>query len=139
VYDGKFALSASADYSGFNRDPYLYFFSATASPGTPISDVESALNREIESLKQSPPSEREIQKAKNQIESSFVMGLDSIYVQAMQYGMFEMLGGWKLLDKYLDGIRNVTQADVVRVVQKYLREENRTVGILMPDKKRDGT
>ncbi len=135
VYEEKVALSASADYSGFNRDPYLYFFSATASPGTPISDVESALYRAIESLKQSPPSEREIQKAKNQIESSFVMGLDSIYVQAMQYGMFEMLGGWRLLDTYLAGIRNVTQADVVRVVQKYLREENRTVGILIPTTK----
>lgn len=135
VYEQKLALSASADYSGFNRDPYLFFFFATASPGVAISDVEKAINREIESLMQSPPTESEIQKAKNQIEASFIMGLDSIYVQAMQYGMFEMLGDWKLLDRYLEGIRGVTQADVVRVAQQYLTEENKNVGILIPTKK----
>jgi zinc protease len=62
------------------------------------------------------------------------MGQDSIYVQAMQYGMFEMLGDWRLMDKYLAGVRKVTQEDVVRVAEKYLREENRTVGILIPTK-----
>jgi zinc protease len=65
------------------------------------------------------------------------MGQDSIYVQAMQYGMFEMLGDWRLMDKYLEGIRNVTPADIVSVAQKYLREENRTVGILIPTKNQD--
>jgi zinc protease len=135
VYEKKIALSASADYSGFNRDPYLFFFFASASPGIPITDVEYAMNREIETLIQSPPSEREIQKAKNQIESSFVMEQDSIYVQAMKLGIFEMLGGWKLMDQYLDGIRKVTQADVVRVAKKYLTPDNRTVGILIPTKK----
>jgi zinc protease len=134
VYEQKVALSASADYSGLNRDPYLFFFSASASPGTPISDLEGAMNREIKTLIQSPPSEQEIQKAKNQIESAFVMGQDSIYVQAMKLGMFEMLGGSGLIDQYLEGIRKVTQADVIRVVQKYLTEENRTVGILVPTK-----
>ena len=48
--------------------------------------------------------------------------------------MFEMFGDWRLMDKYLEGIRNITPADVVRVAQKYLREENRTVGILIPTK-----
>ena len=134
VYEKKVALSASADFSGFNRDPYLFFFFATASPGKRINDVEDALHEEIEKLRKSPPSEREIQKAINQIESSFVMGQDSIYVQAMQYGMFEMLGDWRLMDKYLAGVRKVTQEDVVRVAEKYLREENRTVGILIPTK-----
>lgn len=134
VYERKVALSVSADYSGLNRDPYLFFFFATASPGVHINDVESALNREIESLKKSPPAEREIQKAKNQIESSFVMGQDSIYVQAMLYGRFEMLGDWRLMDQYLAGIRKVTGADIVRVAQKYLLEDNRTVGILLPTK-----
>ena len=134
VYEKKVALSASADFSGFNRDPYLFFFFATASPGKHINDVEDALHEEIEKLRKSPPSEREIQKAINQIESSFVMGQDSIYVQAMQYGMFEMLGDWRLMDKYLAGVRKVTQKDVVRVAEKYLREENRTVGILIPTK-----
>src|SRR4030066_129308 len=134
VYEKKISLSASADYSGFNKDPYLFFFSATASPGKSIKDVEDSLYVEIEKIKTKLPSEREIQKAKNQIESSFIMEQDSIYMQAMKYGMFEMLGGWKLIDRYLEGVRKVTPEDVVKVAKKYLKEDNRTVGILIPTK-----
>ncbi len=132
VYEKKIALSASADYSGFSKDPYLFFFSATASPGRDVKEVEASLFLEIERLKQEPPSEREVQKGKNQIESSFIMGQDSIYVQAMKYGTFEMLRDWRLMDRYLEGIRKVTPEDVARVARKYLTEDNRTVGILMP-------
>jgi zinc protease len=134
VYEKKIALNASASYSGFNRNPYLFFFSATASPGRDIKNVEDSLYAEINKIKTEPPSDREIQKAKNQVESSFIMGQDSIYVQAMNYGMFEMLGDWRLIDRYLEGIRKVTPGDIVRVAKKYLTDENRTVGILMPEK-----
>jgi zinc protease len=137
VYEKKVALGASADYSGFSRDPYLFFFYATAAPGRDIEDVEASLYAEIKNLQNEPPSEREIQKAKNQIESSFIMGQDSIYVQAMKYGMFEMLGDWRLIDTYIEGIRKVTREDVVEIAKKYFKEENRTVGILIPTKKVD--
>ncbi len=135
VYQKKIALGAAADYSGFNLDPYLFFLFATASPGISIEDVEKTLYQEIEHLKRSPPSERELQKAKNQIEASFIMGQDSIYVQARQYGMFEMLGDWRLMERYLEGIQRVTAADVSRVARKYLTEDNRTVGVLIPIRK----
>lgn len=135
VYDKKIALAADADYSGFSKNPYVFFLAATAAPGKDIKDVESALLREIEKIQEIPPSEREVQKAKNQIESSFIMGQDSIFVQAMKYGTFEMLGGWKLIDAYVEGIRNVTPKDVMKAAKKYFHEENRTVGILIPAKK----
>jgi zinc protease len=134
VYEKKIALDADADYSGFNRDPYLFFFDATAFPGKDIKDVENALYAEIEKIKKEPPLEYEVQKAKNRIESSFIIQQDSIYLQAMKYGMFEMLGDWRLIDQYLEGIRKITPEDVVRVARKYLTEDNRTVGILIPTK-----
>jgi zinc protease len=137
VYEKKIALSASADYSSFNIDPYLFYFFASAAPGKDIKDVEEALFTEVDKIKKEQPSEREVQKAKNQIEASFIMEQDSIYMQAMKYGMFEMLGDWRLIDKYLEGIRKVTTEDVMNVARKYLKEENRTAGILIPTKKVD--
>ena len=134
VYEKKLALDASADYSGLHKDPYLFLFSATASPGKDIKDVENSLYEEIEKIKKEPPSEREVQKAKNQIEASFIMGQDSIYFQAQITGMFEMIGGWKLKEQYLEGIRKVKPEDVSRVAKKYLNEDNRIVGILIPTK-----
>lgn len=135
VYEKKIALEVSADYSGFNKDPYLFFLSATVSPGIDITEVEKSLYSEIEKIMDGDLSERELQKVKNQIEASFIMDQDSIFLQAMNYGIFEMLGDWRLIDKYLEGIRKVTPEDIVRVIKKYLHEDNRTVGILIPTKK----
>ncbi|RJQ40546.1 MAG: insulinase family protein [Nitrospiraceae bacterium] len=134
VYEKKLAIGASADYSGFNKDPYLFLFDATAAPGKDIKDVENALYVEIEKIKKELPSEREVQKAKNQIEASFIMGQDSIYYQAQIAGMFEMLGSWKLKEQYLENIKKVKPEDVSMAAKKYLHEDNRTVGILIPTK-----
>ncbi len=134
VYGQKIALSAAADYSVLNKDPYLFFLYATASPGKDIKDVETSLYEEVEKIKKVSPSEKEVQKAKNQIESSFIMGQDSIFLQAMKYGKFEMMGDWRDIDQYLEGIRKIQPDDLMNVAKKYFTEENRTVGILVPIK-----
>jgi len=136
VYEKKLALNAGADYSGMYMDPFLFFLWGTPAPGKDISELEKMLYAEIEAIKISPPSEQEVQKAKNQIEASFVFGQDSLYMQAMKIGKFELLGGWKLKDTYLDGIRKVVPEEVRRVAKKYFSEENRTVGILIPQRAR---
>lgn len=134
IYEKKLSLDAGADYSSMYIDPFLFFFWATAVPGKDIADVEKAVYDEIEKIKNALPLDKEVQKAKNQIESSFIFGQDSLYMQAMNIGRFEMLGSWRLMDKYLNGIRTVTPEDVQRVAKKYLTEDNRTVGILVPVK-----
>jgi zinc protease len=138
VYEKQLAVSAWASYEGLARDPFLFFAGATASQGKTIDEVEKALLDEIETIKKVPPSAYEVQKAKNQIEASFVMGQDSIYMQARVIGTFEMIGGWRLLDKYLEGIRRVTPEDVRRVAKKYLISDTKTTGILVPVKGREG-
>lgn len=134
IYDKKIALDAGSDYSGMYKDPFLFFLWATASPGKEIAEIEKALYDEIDRIKNEPPSERELQKAKNQIESFFIFSQDSLYMQAMITGRFEVLGDWRLKDKYLEGIRKIRPEDVQRVAKKYLIEDNRTVGILIPTK-----
>lgn len=134
VYDKKIALEAGADYDGMHIDPLLFFFWVNAAPEKDINEAEKALLSEISNIKDTPPTEREVQKAKNQIEASFIFSQDSLYRQAMNIGRFEILGGWRLMEDYLDGIRKVTPADVRRVAQKYLTEDNRTVGVLVPVK-----
>jgi zinc protease len=132
VYKQQIALSAWAGYEGLHKDPFLFLTGATAVYGKNIEDVEKAINDEIEKIKKEPPSEIEVQKAKNQVEASFVMGQDSIYMQARMIGTFEMIGGWRLWDKYIEGIRKVSPEDVRRVAEKYLVSDKRTTGILIP-------
>ncbi|HMK43940.1 MAG TPA: pitrilysin family protein [Dissulfurispiraceae bacterium] len=135
VYEKRIALEASADYSGLNRYPYVFTLDAVATPGIEAAAVEKALFAEIERVQQEPPSEREVEKVKNHIESSFVFAQDSTYSQALYRGMFEVIGGWRLLDKYLEGVRSVTPEMVRTVARKYLVVDHSTVGILVPLKK----
>jgi zinc protease len=135
VHEKRLALNAFAHYNGLRRDPFPIIFGGTAAPGRDIEELERAINEEIERIKTEPPSEREVQKAKNQVETSFVFAQDSNHSKALYTGMFEMLGSWRLMDKYLEGIRNVTPEDVQAVVKKYLIDDNKTVGILIPVKR----
>ena len=132
VYEKQLAVSAWASYEGLSKDPFLFLTGATASQGKKIEDVENALLDEIDKIKREPPSLHDVQKAKNQIEASFIMEQDSLYMQARVIGTFEMIGGWRMIDKYLEGVRQVSPDDVRRVAEKYLVSERKTAGVLVP-------
>lgn len=132
VYDKQLALSAWASYEGLYKDPFLFFVGGTAAHGKKIEDVENALLEELEKIRKEPPTDKEVLKAKNQIEAAFIMEQDSIYMQAKTIGSFEMVGGWRLIERFLEGIRKVTPEDVRRVAEKYLVPERKTTGILIP-------
>ncbi len=135
IDEKRIALSADASYSSLEKYPDLFYLEATALPGKAIDEVEKALYEEVEKIKKEPPEDTEVRKAKNQIEAGFLMGQDSLFFQAELVVMFEMLGDRKLKDKYFEGIGKVTPQDVQRAAQKYLVEDKRTVGILVPIKK----
>jgi zinc protease len=133
VYEQQIALYADGDYDNVTNDPAMFYVYAGVMPGKTVNDVEKALYAEIDKLKTTPVSDEELQKAKNQIESAFIMGQDSIFYQAMLLGQFETVADWKLLQRYVENIRAVTKDDVMRVAKEYFIEDNRTVGILLPD------
>ncbi len=132
VYNKQIAQYAGAGYSSVARDPDTFSFYAGVMPEKQTTEVEQAIYEEIERVKSEPVGERELQKAKNQIEASFIMGQDSNFNRAMMLGRYESVASWRLLNTYLDGIHAVTADDVMRVAKKYLTEENRTVGTLIP-------
>ena len=134
VYEKQLASYAGADYNPVHIDPFLFGFSAGPLPGKTAEEVEQALTAEVERLQKDGVTERELQKAKNQIEADFVFSLDSAHRMGVLLGRYESVASWKLLDGYLAGVRKVTVADVQRVAQKYLVPENRTVAILIPVK-----
>src|SRR5438094_10632221 len=102
-------------------------------PGVKIADVEKAVLAEIERLKKEPPTEMELQKAKNQVEAHYLFEQDSVFRQAMLLGTAETVGaGWQYIADYVKRLRGVTKQDVKRVARRYFQEDTRTVGILIP-------
>jgi zinc protease len=132
VREKRLVFSADADYSLLSRDPSLFYLAANPLPGKDVSEIEKALDQEVERLQKEPVGERELEKAKNQLEASFVFAQDSLFYQAMLLARYEISSGWRALDDYLPSIRKVSSEDIQRVAKRYLVPEYRTVGILVP-------
>jgi len=138
VRDKRLVLSADAEHSLLSRDPSLFYVSADLLPGKEVAEVEKALDQELERLQKEPVGEKELEKAKNQLEAGFIYGQDSIYYQAMLLAQHEIAISWKMIDDYIPSIRKVTSDDIQRVAKKYLLPDNRTVGVLIPLPPKEG-
>jgi zinc protease len=136
VYQKRIALSIEADYSGVSIDPTGFSVTAQLMLGKDPAEVEREIDGLLEKIRSELISERELQKAKNQIESSYIYAQDSIFGQAMKIGYYEAAAGWRMMDAYLDGIRRVTREDIRRVAKQYLDRDRRTVGVLIPTKEK---
>jgi zinc protease len=101
-------------------------------PGKEVAAVEQAIDQAIERLQGEPVPERELDKAKNQLEAVFIMGQDSLIAQAMLFAQYEIALSWRAMDDYLPAIRRVSPEDIQRVASQYLIPDNRTVGMLLP-------
>ena len=138
VRQKRLVLSVEADHSLLSRDPSLFYLSAELLPGKEVKEVENALDQEMERLKEEFVGAHELEKAKNQLEASFIFGQDSLFSQAMLLAQHEIAITWKAIDDYLPSIRKVSPEDIQRVARKYLTPDNRTVGILIPLPPKEG-
>ena len=132
VQEKQLALSADTDYSLNSHDPGLFYLSVEVFPGKKTGDVENALDREIERLQKEAVGAHELEKAKNRLEADFIYAQDSLFYQAMLLAQYEIAGGWRLADDYIQSVRKVTAQDIMMVAKKYLTDDNRTVGVLVP-------
>lgn len=132
VYEKRMVLGAGGEYSYSSLDPALFWFYATPLPGQTPEAVEQALLAEVERLKQEVVPDEELERARNQIEASFVWQQDSVFSRGSVLGRFEMLGSWRLLDDFLPRLRAVTAADLQRAARLYFPVDRKNVSILLP-------
>jgi zinc protease len=132
VMDKRMVVGVDVDYDMTSFDPGLLWISAQMRPGVKTDDAIAEVDRQIKTMQTQPVAPDELQKAKNLEEASFVFGQDSIFEEAMELGLYQMLGNYRMVDQYLPQIDKVTAADVQRVSKQYLVDSNRTVGILIP-------
>lgn len=136
VYDTQIASFVGGDYARVSADPTLFYFYGGLRPDRDVNELEKGIQEEIERLKNEPVSDQELEKAKNQIEAAFIFGRDSNFYQAMQIGILETIGvGYRVLESFVPSIRKVTKEELMRVARAFFTPENRTVGVLIPEKK----
>jgi len=128
LVEKQLASSADAD-CGTQRDPSLFRLSATLQPGVAHETVEKALDAEIETIKTTPVTPDELQKAQNQVEAGMILSSDGTEGLARQFGFYAATAGdWQYGLKLLDRIKHVTPEDLMRVAKTYFTVDNETVG-----------
>lgn len=132
------ALSVSTRQPLLSRDPNLFYIAVELLPGKTIADLQKVLATELNRLQNEPVTAYELQKAKNQLEATFVFDQDSLFAQAMWLARFEIALDWTRIENYLPAIRKVSQQDIQRVARRYLIPRNRTTGILVPQPMENG-
>jgi zinc protease len=133
VYDEEKAFSIYGELS-VHHDPNLFYIYAQANPGIDPGEIENIIYDEIERIKNGTLDEYELQKAKNQLESDFIMGLQSNAARADAIGMFEVnTDDYSNVFDYPDKIRAVTPHDVMTVANTYFSKMRRTVVNIIPD------
>ncbi len=133
VYQDQSALAVSGDCFSL-EDPGLFFAFAIMQPGHTDEEGRQTLFQEIERLKNEPVDPQELAKAKNQLESEFIMGLQSVSSKGEQIGYYQtILGDYAELFDEAGKYQAVTAEDVMRVAKKYLDGKNRSIAVLVPE------
>jgi predicted Zn-dependent peptidase len=115
------------------RGPDLFSFWAICAEGHTGKEARTLIERELSSIAEKGITERELQKAKNRVRASFVLGLQSNMSRAMNLGEFEMYwGDAGLLNDEPARYLAVTAADVQRVAKQYFPASARTVLDVVP-------
>lgn len=133
VRDKRLAASVNSDanYPGV-RAPNLFILTATPLAPHTTAEVEAAIYKELERLKNEPVSSKELEKVINNLDADLVRALRSNSGLASQLALYQTVAGdWRYVLKSRDKIAAVTPADIQRVATQYLTKSNRTVGVLV--------
>jgi predicted Zn-dependent peptidase len=133
VEDSQIALEvdAAAAYPG-NKYPTLFVLAGAPLAPHTLEEVETAIYEELKRLKTEPVEERELQKALNVMEASFIDSLSSNSGLAAQLAYAQGLtGDWRIIERQIETMKHITPDDIMRVAKTYFTKENRTVAWLV--------
>jgi zinc protease len=135
VYDRALAQEVTA--TQYSQDLGSYFsIEAIAQPGVKLDDLEAAIDAEVAKLVAKPVSAEELQRAKNQFETSFVSRLQSVSARAALLNRYEAgKGDPGFAEKDLQRYRDVTSASLQTGMKSVLDPAARVVLRVVPKPK----
>lgn len=132
---------AASNVNTFYQDregPGLLFSFALANQGVSTDSLRSLFWKEIERLRQEPPTAEELEKARNSFASDHVTGRQTVLEKAETLQHFALYhDDLSDVNTVLDGFMSVTREDLQRVVDRYLTRENLTVIVDIPSEDGD--
>ena len=135
VYQMEIASDVAAYEDGGRLDGRFVMYS-TAKPGHSLNEIQAVLDEEVQKLAASAPSQRELDRFKNSMESHFIEILESVggfsgrADQLNYYNYF--VGNPDYIAQDFDRYKALTPDDVQRVAKQYLATAHRVVLNVVP-------
>ena len=108
--------------------PGLTLAFAMANMGIDPSEVENAMNTEVERVQKELITEREYQKLRNQVENGFVSSNSTMAGIAESLANYHMyFGDANLINTEIERYLAVSREDIMEAAKKYYTPENRVV------------
>ncbi len=125
---------ATSIYGGSSaqHDPGLLLMLAEVREAASLEGVRDTMLQAIEQIGRNGVSAEEVERVRQQILKQRELSLADSGRIAIELSEWASQGDWRLFFLYRDRIEKVTPQDVQAVAAKYLRPENRTVGLFIP-------
>jgi zinc protease len=105
-------------------DPGLLVVSGRLKPGVSFSQAESAVGEVLDDIIGNGATAEELTKVKNQAESTIEFGEVEVMNRAMNLAFAKLSGDANLVNEEARRIEDVTLADIQRMAQSIIREDN---------------
>jgi zinc protease len=126
-------LASSVSGAAFAlHDPGILRLIAEVIPGNDPRDVLNRLLEVVESIGEEGVTDEEVERAKTYWLKEWELTFADSARIAIQLSEWAAQGDWRLIFFYRDRLEQVTPQSVQQVAEKYLRRNNRTVGLFLP-------
>jgi len=128
------AFSVGAGYDPFSMGIDLWNAYGMLGPKQTPQGFEKAFWATMNDLKKKGPNKAQLAAAKRGMIANKVFAQDSLYLRAKEIGELESVGiGADKREDWLAALRRVTAKDVQRVLNRWIKPERSTVGLLQPE------
>ncbi|MDB4958779.1 MAG: peptidase M16-like protein [Myxococcales bacterium] len=132
VYDEKIAQDVRSDFEG-DALGGTFEIVATAKPGTDPKKLVDEITEEVAKMSATAPAAKELERAQNSHEASFLNGLEPTLQRAIKLAGYDVMAhDPDYFGKDLARFRAVTAAQIKDVVAKYLKPTARVVLTISP-------
>lgn len=130
----KLAVSAAAG-NGVDRYTSTFHVAVNLDGNPDIAAVEAAVWDVLEELGRAPVTERELQRARNQVAARSIRSVENQEELATELAYWEMRGGpggWRYINEFPRAVQAVDAGTVREVASRVFRRDAVTVGVIVP-------
>jgi zinc protease len=114
------------------REAGTAYFGASLAKDAPLDPAQAALLETVEGFASNPVTDEELERARQSVLAEYDKLASDPRALALALSEFEAIGDWRYLFLYRDRIRAVSREDLQRAALRYLKPQNRTLGVFIP-------